>query len=570
MLCTSGFIVAGIGWMMLPPSTNPQASRERDQSAAHDAITDRPLQDWQTYLTSIRVADDADPTAGPDRVQDTASPLADGYIGSQACRKCHQEQFDGHYDTTHGRSARWVDLSVEPSPGDVPHPASRRRYRVEHREGQMLHIEELLARDGSVVATTEAPIAFSIGSGLHAMTYLMTRDDRFYESPLTWFAKPNAWRMSPGYDGPGHSAFRRPVDVACVYCHVGSIHQSPTTGADGQSNRFSIIEPAIGCERCHGPGQDHVAIYDAKSSGQAVSQAWVDRIVHPGQLSRERSEAICQQCHLQTPVLVAAADSSVWDFRPGQLITENHGDYYCTGDGAHRVVGHVQQMRDSRCWQQSETLTCISCHPPHRTIQAKERLTFYRDSCLQCHDDAACGVGHPKRLAANSNDCAACHMPKQDTNISHAALHHHRIGIHGDNVEEEKADERKAGDGAADTDASDDIRAGQGDGKLVRMQPVLPVDALTKTERDRREFLAARRYVAMAQGNLEFDADRSVVNVLKQQIRQATNRRLRSESGTVMDVETLLALSGELAAADQRQGALQMAQRALQNAVPGS
>jgi predicted CXXCH cytochrome family protein len=94
------------------------------------------------------------------------------------------------------------------------------------------------------------------------------------------------------------------------------------------------------------------------------------------------------------------------------------------------VVGHVAQLRQSRCYQASESLTCITCHDPHAPPAPDQLIEFHRTVCLSCHAEPSCRVPLEERTARNANHCAGCHMPQAPTDVPHIAFTHHRIGIH--------------------------------------------------------------------------------------------------------------------------------------------
>lgn len=88
-------------------------------------------------------------------------------------------------------------------------------------------------------------------------------------------------------------------------------------------------------------------------------------------------------------------------------------------------------MRLSKCYQKSESLTCITCHDPHHAVGASKSVAVYRQKCLDCHANQGCSVPEPERRKTQPADnCAACHMPSADTDIPHIAFTHHRIGKH--------------------------------------------------------------------------------------------------------------------------------------------
>ncbi|MDA8745079.1 multiheme c-type cytochrome [Rubripirellula amarantea] len=350
-----------------------------------------------------------------------------GYVGTQKCVACHQEQYASYLQTSHSKTVAITDAKQEPPAASFHHEASDRDYEVIHRGDVLLHAESLVNDAGVTVARTELPITYSFGSGLHAKTYVCEDKDFLVESPITWYRGEHlGWGMSPGYDRLGHLSFQRLVKQACVYCHVGQIDR-----LEGNPSRFEIVEQTVSCERCHGPGESHIARYESSSPASKT-----DNIVNPKELTRELSEAICHQCHLAGVTTVESSVHSPWEFRPGEKITKYRTDYQYELDGdTMNIVGHVEQMHASKCYQETSTLTCITCHDPHHPPTPENSVDIYRQACLDCHALDACGIDHDERIAKNNDDCSKCHMPAAKTNVTHVAFHHHRIGIHTESVD---------------------------------------------------------------------------------------------------------------------------------------
>jgi len=97
------------------------------------------------------------------------------------------------------------------------------------------------------------------------------------------------------------------------------------------------------------------------------------------------------------------------------------------------VVGHMEQLRQSACYQKSHDLTCVSCHDPHQSKELKDKTSFYREKCLSCHTTQPCKLAESERLKKEKDNCMTCHMPHSDTEIPHIAFTHHRIGRRGGN-----------------------------------------------------------------------------------------------------------------------------------------
>lgn len=329
------------------------------------------------------------------------------------------------------RSMAPADPGLEPPDVEFNHPVSGRRFTVHRRDGQLWQRDVLTGVPGfGDIELADHPLKYVIGSGHFSRTYLAEIDGFLTEAPLTWFASTGQWGMSPGYDQAAHEGFARPAIERCVACHAGAVEP-----VEGTVQKLRIHETAIGCERCHGPGALHVETrkrQPASESGTPGSSDVDYTIVNPVHLSRDLSEAVCQQCHLTSSAEVMARGRRLSDYRPG-LPLQEYLQFFRerVPEKSMKVVGHGDQLARSRCYQKSGTLTCITCHNPHATPSPEQRPTHYRAICLKCHDADECRT-QPRFLDPQSreNDCTHCHMPVGPTEIIHLAFTHHRIGIH--------------------------------------------------------------------------------------------------------------------------------------------
>lgn len=344
------------------------------------------------------------------------------YVGTKACAECHRGNHQSYLLTAHSRAFADLDPAGEPADGVFTHQRSGRTYRVYRRNGELRHEEIVHAPDGAEIARVDVPIRYRIGSGDFARTYLVEVDGFLHESPITWYAAKKQWGMSPGYDEAVHPSFERPIAAGCLSCHTGRVEAGET--AHGPK----LIEKVIGCESCHGPGSRHVEL--RKSGTAAPAEDYT--IVQPGKLPRAGLEAVCAACHLMGTARVYLRGRKVGDYRPGMPLDDYCTDYRLdSGAEEMTVVGHMEQLRRSACYQKSKDMSCLSCHDPHAREIPKDRPAYYRNQCLSCHAVAGCKLDEPQRRKQEPADnCAACHMPRGDTDIPHIAFTHHRIGIH--------------------------------------------------------------------------------------------------------------------------------------------
>jgi tetratricopeptide (TPR) repeat protein len=355
------------------------------------------------------------------------------YVGSSVCAECHQERHQSYSLTSHSRALSDLDPKAEPPDGEFFHKASGRSYRVYRQNGELHHEEAQRAPDGQEIARVDVPAHYLVGSGHFTRSYLVEIDGYLYESPITWYESKKKWDVSPGYDKAWNMSFERPVDTSCLFCHAGRVEAVPDT-----AQRVSLHEKAIGCESCHGPGSLHEALHrNQKNVGSAEDLS----IVNPGKLERSRLEDICANCHLSGAVMIPLRGRHFTDYRPGMPLTDYRIDYRFDRDNEEMtVVGHMEQLRQSACYQKSE-LTCLSCHDMHASELPKDSVAFYRQKCLDCHAEKGCKLERARRLEKEPADnCAACHMPRGDTDIPHVAFTHHRIGRQAKERRAESAD----------------------------------------------------------------------------------------------------------------------------------
>ncbi len=351
------------------------------------------------------------------------------YVGSKACIGCHEGEHESYQHTGMAQSMAAVDLAREPPDGSFDHAPSKSRYEVRRKDGQMWHRELLLTEGQEPLLLQEYPVTYVTGSGRHSLTYVVEDGGFMAESPITWYTSRKAWGMSPGYDRAQHSGFEREIGETCLVCHAGQIK------AEGKSlHRMQITEAAVGCEQCHGPGELHVKRQDqsAKQTPGSAEDEIDHTIVNPSRLTRELSEAVCQQCHLRGSATTIAQGKTPFDFRPGLPLGKFVQHYELeTPSTEMSVVGHVEQMHLSQCYQKTQTFSCLTCHGPHGEPKGEALTKHYVQVCTSCHQPAACKVSPVLRQKENpENNCVACHMPQTPTDIPHLAFTHHRVGIH--------------------------------------------------------------------------------------------------------------------------------------------
>lgn len=358
--------------------------------------------------------------------------VSQDYVGSSACRECHREVWERYQ--SHPMAHSLQPAAVEDGLEDYGGRAARfirgvREYYVERRGSSVFHHERQSDAQGTIYDQA-VEVHYAVGSGTRGRSYVIERGGHLFLSPISWYSQAHRWDLSPGYDEHDHQRFERPVTARCIGCHAGRV------ALDSEwADRFhepAIVEPAIGCERCHGPGGAHVAWHKSDEPPERA-QPSVDPIVNPARLEAERREAVCNQCHLHGELEVLRYGRVDLDFRPGMHPTDVWAAVVTQegrGSGSTVAVSQVQQMQASACSRKSGgRLGCISCHDPHFVPDRSEQQAFYREKCLACHGESDCQEALEIRQAAPIHDgCTVCHMPRlRASDVPHTAQTDHAI-----------------------------------------------------------------------------------------------------------------------------------------------
>jgi hypothetical protein len=353
-----------------------------------------------------------------------------GYVGDAVCAGCHPGEAETYRQHPMGRSLEPLSATA---PGQSLHRATAEpfgepgvRYHVETRDGHIFHEEVRSDTQGTVLARTTEEVQYIIGSGTRSFSYLIEHEGFLFQSPITRFSQKRIWDLSPGFEGRTER-FERPVGPECLSCHTNDAAYRPHLPNAYRSPPFRGY--AIGCERCHGPGQLHA---DARARGEVVDGIDYD-IVNARHLPPALRDAVCQQCHLEGEIRVLRRGREPFDFRPGLPLEQFWSVFVRPHETTDRLVGSFEQLYASRCFQASAgRLGCISCHDPHLRPDPATKAAYFRDRCLACHHREDCTQpatgARENRLGAPADNCIACHMPRlNSSDIPHLAISDHRI-----------------------------------------------------------------------------------------------------------------------------------------------
>jgi hypothetical protein len=324
------------------------------------------------------------------------------YAGDEACRSCHADKAESYWSTAHHRTSRLPNKetilgSFVEGKNVLKTATPELSFRMESRPDGFYQTS--IWTSPSSFSPHSERIDLVVGSGRVGQTYLYWKKDHLFQLPVSYWVDLDGWINSPGYRD-GVVNFDRPVPPRCLECHFTYAE----TVAEPNQYRPESLQLGISCERCHGPGADHVTIERKQKGGGSGS------MINPAKLSRDRQMEVCTQCHggrrypLTTP----------FSYVPGEPLDNYYrrdpGSANATADVHGNQVGLLQM---SRCYRSSPQFTCSTCHDVHKP---QRDAAAFAEHCLQCHRPSACGE-FARLKDKITSACIDCHMPVQESKL---------------------------------------------------------------------------------------------------------------------------------------------------------
>lgn len=351
--------------------------------------------------------------AGPNRPGRPHEPEPSPFVGEARCSDCHRSIAREHFASRHARTFhRGTQLRELPVPKNpVPDPGDPSVIHTITRAGDGVEVTTLL--DGQLV---RGLVEYAFGTREHYLT-MVARNDRGEHRALrvSFFQTPQAtgWDLTSGdtlHPDSRDGYLGRPMEVRngvvrCLFCHVTDA-RPPSTHHGPEA-----ADAAVGCERCHGPGGNHLKAVALKFPELAIS--------NPAAAAPEvLTTKVCGQCHnlndLQTERSTARTDP-LWVRSPAKSLVW------------------------SRCYTESSgALTCLTCHETHGLVNTS--ASYYESKCLACHAAPSKEESRPAACPVSPDkDCLSCHMPRVPNALLHSSLTDHYIRIRAARAGSERA-----------------------------------------------------------------------------------------------------------------------------------
>lgn len=302
-----------------------------------------------------------------------------GYVGSDVCRECHEENYRQWSLTPHARMLRDAKKYPEAIAADKFSPE---------------------------IPFTKRDITHTVGSHW-VQKFLTDIDGELYVLPKYW--------NIPARDWEPYSIFNwraKPYSLSCYGCH--------TVGLDIKTKGY--VEEAIGCESCHGPGARHAGSEDAGD------------IVNPSDLTKERYDMICESCHTDGMDLIEGVYPFAAGFQPGDTIDNYYTKFFLPkpkskgwykGDSTYKDRHRMFMFWQSKFY--SNQRACEVCGFDREKEGEEETFMSRSEFCQTCHYKYLDSMDKHAKHDKNEVGCTDCHAPTVVNGGQRYSIHDHRF-----------------------------------------------------------------------------------------------------------------------------------------------
>ena len=363
-------------------------------------------QDDASWKLVLFVRDLRQPTATEKVAQKKTADTAH-YMGSQACEKCHAELY------AHWKKTPMANVVRDP------------------REHPEAIIPDLATNTVKKFAKEEVALVYG---SIWKQRYFTKIGDDYFPEPAQWDVTHKMWRpyfVAKGTDWweplyPPDN-MRRPTGPTCDGCH----------SVDYNVKTKQVVEWNVGCERCHGPGSEHVA------------HATRENILNPARMDYVSATDTCIQCHSQGRPLTNPIEGRYFDWPVGYRAGFNLRDFWQLEEHTlgqttftHFADGtaHKNRMQGNDFVQSAmyrRGVTCFSCHDVHGTENYAQLRKPVNKICTDCHGPMSLNGPRTATLEEHTHhkegspgsECVACHMPKIETTIADIKVSAHTFAF---------------------------------------------------------------------------------------------------------------------------------------------
>jgi hypothetical protein len=375
------------------------------------------------FLAGCGEEDPAGATPEPDA---PLLPATASLVGSETCKECHEDRHETWLGTAHAYALREPDGDSVRGRFDGKAIETRYFRATPYKQNGNYYIR-VEGRDGR--PSGDHRVERVIGRTFEQAYLMAGPKGEWRVLPLCWSIEREEWDVTHHVLDSlvGGEAFPENHDTrhmifnnGCGQCHATGYDVGHDVATDTYDS--SMLEGAVACESCHGPGSVHTAWHREKRPVDD-GYAWPARLVHPeDDYDATQVLETCARCHYLHEWRFAIDDDPRVTHHDIAM-SRNRDRHGFLADG--RLAGlnyHGSVQCQSECYTKGQ-MSCLHCHDLHGRRPWAMKFRGESDAqCTQCHDgDKYAAKEHTHH---DETRCVDCHMPKFLKGVLHFSRDH--------------------------------------------------------------------------------------------------------------------------------------------------
>lgn len=355
-------------------------------------------------------------------------PLLEGgaFVGTAICAECHAEEHELWQGSHHDLAMQLPDeTTVLGDFNDATFEYNGVTTRF-YRDGDKF----MVRTDGEDGELTDYEVAYVFGVDPLQQYLLPLSRGRLQTLSISWDSRPASAGGQRWYHLYPDEAIdhRDPLhwtgpyqnwNSRCAECHSTDVHKRYDRATDSYNTTFEEVN--VGCESCHGPGEDHVNLarrgeLDTAQNGGLTTAlaARGDWIFKGGAAIAERTEPLAGRAQIDSCARCHARRGNFGDYHHGADFLDTHRPslpieplYHPDGQILEEVYVYGSYLQSK---MHVAGVVCSNCHEPHTArVRAPDNGV-----CAQCHrpDTYDISAHHHHTPGSEGEICANCHMPE--------------------------------------------------------------------------------------------------------------------------------------------------------------
>lgn len=364
-----------------------------------------------------------------------AQAASSAFAGSERCGSCHQQQFHAWQGSHHQRAMATPDKNTVLGKFD---DASFSAHGV---TSQFFRKDDAwrVRTDASDGRLQDFPVRYTFGWYPLQQYLLEMPGGRLQGLTIAWDSRPASeggqrwYHLYPEEKNMDHAhplhwtGREQNWNYQCADCHSMGLKKHFDVAKDAYQTTWSEI--SVGCESCHGPGQDHVRWAEnpaASNSASAIANKGLTVALPklggaswhfdaakgiPVRSPSTGSPAEVEQCAACHSRRARISEEEI----PGARFLDSflpallESDLYFDDGQMRGEVYEYGSFTQSKMY--AAGVTCSNCHDSHSlTLRAKGNAV-----CTQCHEPARYDQPghHQHKQGSVGAECKSCHMPER-------------------------------------------------------------------------------------------------------------------------------------------------------------